>query len=263
MAPLATHLVIGERVFVQIQHFDPTPPVYGAFLLGCVLVDVNNFEPIDRRQTHFVGHLDEDGEDAFKKSCTNFLSQLPSLLLHPWDNLARTEQAFVAGYLCHLAADEPWKAFAWNLLQTLEITSHADLPVPTGVILTAFSVLSREMLVDPAAVTSALNHASIPHVLAHIPHGALQRMRDVAQAYMLDDRTPESYFKLLERQGKTNAEVQAVRQQHDLHWESAIALIRDTGGVEPYIQTAVERAVHTVPQLWAKRPSGYQEGGLI
>ena len=28
---------------------------------------------------------------------------------------------YVAGYLCHLAADEDWKQFGWNMLQALEI----------------------------------------------------------------------------------------------------------------------------------------------
>ena len=39
MAPLTTHVVIGERVFGPSRQFDRAD--YGAFLLGCVLVDVN------------------------------------------------------------------------------------------------------------------------------------------------------------------------------------------------------------------------------
>ena len=71
MAPLVTHLVIGERVFAQSPQFDSTD--YGPFLLGCVLVDVNNFSGMDRRRTHFVGRVDEDGADAFNRSCASFL----------------------------------------------------------------------------------------------------------------------------------------------------------------------------------------------
>ena len=56
MAPLVTHLVIGERVFAQSPQFDSAD--YGPFLLGCVLVDVNNFSGMDRRRTHFVGRLE-------------------------------------------------------------------------------------------------------------------------------------------------------------------------------------------------------------
>ena len=36
MAPLTTHLVIGERVFAQLKQFEAAD--YGAFLLGCVIL---------------------------------------------------------------------------------------------------------------------------------------------------------------------------------------------------------------------------------
>ena len=66
MASWVTHLVVGERVFAQLQQFGEQE--YGAFLLGCVLVDVHTFSDVDRRATHFVGRLEEDGVDAFNKS---------------------------------------------------------------------------------------------------------------------------------------------------------------------------------------------------
>jgi hypothetical protein len=49
MAPLITHLVVGERVFAQLRQFDSA--AYGPFLLGCILVDVHGFSNIDRRVT--------------------------------------------------------------------------------------------------------------------------------------------------------------------------------------------------------------------
>jgi len=253
MAPLITHLVIGERVFRQLRHLNPTSTIYGSYLLGCLLVDVNHFSDVDRRQTHFVGRLDEDGADAFEKSCANFLSQLDSSLSRPWDELTPREQAFVAGYLCHLAADETWKAFTWRLLQTLDITSWVDFPVPGEVVLTVVSVLSSRVLTDPRAVTAALNDASIPHVLTHVPHDAFQNMWDITQAYALDGRTRESYFEMLERAGKTGAEIETARQQHDLHWEDATTLIHEAGGVEPYIQNASGHAARVVSRLWTPK----------
>ena len=121
MAPLITHLVVGERVFAQLGRFDPA--TYGAFLLGCVLVDVHGFSDVDRRRTHFAGRLEEDGEDAFRKSCAGFLDQLDTVLLRPWGELGEGERAFVAGYLCHLAADEDWKWFGWKVMHGLDISS--------------------------------------------------------------------------------------------------------------------------------------------
>jgi hypothetical protein len=53
MAGEITHLVVGERVFAELRRFAPT--AYGAFLLGCVLPDVQTIGGIDRRATHFCG----------------------------------------------------------------------------------------------------------------------------------------------------------------------------------------------------------------
>ena len=119
MAPVTTHLVIGERVFPQLLQLEPAD--FGAFLLGCVMVDVHAFSSIDRRTTHFADRFDKHGAYAFDRSCTNFVDQLDDLLVRSWDELTCTEQAFVAGNLCHLAADENWKQFVWDVLHDLGI----------------------------------------------------------------------------------------------------------------------------------------------
>lgn len=249
MAPLVTHLVIGERVFAQLQQFDDQE--YGSFLLGCVLVDVHGFSHIDRRRTHFAGRLDEDGVDAFSRSCANFLSQLDGLLLPPWSELAGAGQAFVAGYLCHLAVDEDWKRFGWDILHAMGIASLADLPVPGDVVMTAFDVLSSQMHVDFPAIVSVLNGVSIPNVMTHVPHDVFQAMWDIVEEHVMSGGTPESYFEMLRRLGKTSAEIQAVRQQHEAHWEDAVELIQNFGGVQPRIQAMVQRSLETIPRLWA------------
>lgn len=248
MAPLVTHLVVGERAFARLQRFGDGD--YGAFLLGCVLVDVNHFSDVERQTTHFVGGFDEEGAGALRGGCASFLGQLDGLLRRPWRVLAADERAFVAGYLCHLAADEAWKLLVWKALHTLGIRSLADLPVPREVVMTAFGVLSGEMFLDFPSVVSALRDVPIPDVLAHIPHDALRRMWDVVKEPMMDGRTRESYFELLKRKGKTVAEVEAVRHQHVVHWEGAVALIRGWGGVEPCVQAGVRRSLDTLPRLW-------------
>ncbi len=250
MAPLITHLVIGERVFPQIPQLDPIPEVYGAFLLGCVLVDVSSFEPVDRRETHFVGRLDEDGADAFSKSCANFGRQLGGLLRRPWHRLARDEQGFAAGYMCHLAADESWKAFAWRLMRALGITSWRQFPVPPAVVLTAFGVLSSHMFLDLGAVAATVQRVSVPDVLTHVPHDAFQRMWEVVAPHVLDGAAPESFFELLARQGKSGAEIRLARRQHARYWDQALDLIRQAGGIQDYTQAAVEHSVREVSRLW-------------
>ncbi|MDY6876318.1 MAG: zinc dependent phospholipase C family protein [Chloroflexota bacterium] len=247
MAPLITHLVIGERVFAQLSQFDVTD--YDSFLLGCLLADVNNFASIDRRRTHFAGKLDEDGVAAFTTMCTGFLRRRDDLLPRPWSELDGTGQAFVSGYLCHLAADEEWKRLSWNLLLTLGIESVADLPVPGGVVMTAFSVLSSEMFVNFPAIVMALNEVSVPNVLMHVQHGAFQAMWDIVKDYVMNNPTPESFLELLRRQGKSSADLQVTRARHETYWDEAITLIRSMGGVEPLIQAAVEHSLEVMPLL--------------
>lgn len=248
MAPLVTHLVVGERVFAQLPQFDATG--YGPFLLGCLLADVNNFADIERRRTHFAGKLDEDGVAAFTTMCAGFLHGLDGLLLHPWNELDGTGQAFVSGYLCHLAADEEWKRLSWNLLLTLGIESMADLPVPGGVVMTAFSVLSSELFADLPAIATALSAASVPDVLTHVPHEAFQAMWDIVRGPVMNGHSPQSYFELLRRQGIPSADLQAIQQRHEMYWDQAVALIRSMGSVEPFIQTAVEHSLEVIPRLW-------------
>jgi hypothetical protein len=224
---------------------------------------VSSFEPIDRRQTHFVGRVEEDGTDAFEKSCDHFLSQLDGLLLSPWDSLSVADQAFVAGYLCHLAADEPWKEFGWRLLREFKIVNWQDFPIPGGVILTAFSVLSSDLFMDFPAVAKALEGAAVPRVMAHIPHASLRRMWDAAREYLLDGRTAESYLKMLERSGSPKSKVDEIRLRHEYWWNEAMAFVQDTGGIEPYVDVAVERAVEVIPRLWGRnlQRSPIGEGG--
>lgn len=257
MAPFITHLVIGERVFAQWPRFDPA--VYGEFLLGCALVDVHAFCNIERRVTHFAERLKENGPFAFNKSCTNFLSRLDGLLVRPWNELTHAEQAFVAGYLCHLAADEDWKQFDWYLLHTLGIYWWIDpsplvgvklMPAPTNVVLTAFEVLSSKLYVDFSTVVLALDDVSIPNVLTHIPHRAFETTWDIAKAHALDGSTLESYLDMLKRLGKNSTEIRAARLEHERYWQTAVETIHNyLGGVQQRIQAMVQQSLERMPLL--------------
>ena len=82
----------------------------------------------------------------------------------------------------------------------------------------------------------------IPSVLTHVPHEAFQAMWGIAKEHVTTGDTPESYFEMLKRLGQTDAELGEVIRQHDVYWEDAVALVHDTGGVEPHIQAGVERS---------------------
>ena len=259
MAPLITHLVIGERVFPGIPYLDKgSPDTYGAFLLGCILVDVYGFEPKgDRRITHFVGRLQEDGESAFQRSCEVFLERLDSLLAHAWGNLSEAEQAFVAGYLCHLAADEVWKLMGWQLLQKLELDSLADVPVPGDVCLTVFDVISSAGFDDFAAIASALEQSPIPQVFTHVAWDDLSRMWDLVKPHVMDRGSAESYFSMLERIGIEREELVSTKQRHEQFWDDAVDLFESIGGVVPYVEDSIARSLRVIPRLW---PEGGSDG---
>jgi hypothetical protein len=204
---------------------------------------------VSRRTTHFVGRVDEDGYAAFTKSCANFLRQRERLLQRPWIDLTPEERAFVSGYLCHLAADEPWKAMGARLQRMLGLQLLEDLPVPGSVVLTVFSVLSHALFVDFAAVTEALHTASLPDVFTHVAHADFMRMWDIVRLPLLKADSPESFFEMLARSGKNAAELQKIREQHTCHWDAAVALIEQVGGVEVFVAEAVERALEVLPAL--------------
>ncbi|MBN2391742.1 MAG: hypothetical protein JXR84_13535 [Anaerolineae bacterium] len=246
MPPLTTHLVVAERVFSHLQAFDGSE--YGAFLTGNLVVDVNSFTSVSRRTTHFVGRIDEDGDAAFTKSCANFLKQRERLLQRSWGDLTPGERAFVAGYLCHLAADEPWKALSARLQRSLGLNSLQD-SVPPAVVLTAFSVLSHALFVDFAAVTAALNTAPPPDVFTHVTHADFLRMWDIVRLPLRKGDSPESFFEMLMRSGKDAVELQRIREQHARYWDAAVALIEQVGSVEAFVAEAVERALDVLPAL--------------
>ena len=250
MAPVTTHLVIGERVFPQLLQLEPAD--FGAFLLGCVMVDVHAFSSIDRRTTHFADRFDKHGAYAFDRSCTNFVDQLDDLLVRSWDELTCTEQAFVAGNLCHLAADENWKQFVWDVLHDLGISPWTDLPVPGDVILTGFDVSSNELYIDFPSVTLALSDASVPNLSSHVPDGAFQVMWDIIKDQVAKKSTLESILEFRRRQGKTNEEIQGIRHQLEEHWEDAEKVIeKHFGGIQTRVQAMVRQSLETTTRLWA------------
>jgi hypothetical protein len=251
MATLIAHLVIGERLSAQMQLLRSSAPVYGAFLLGCLLVDANHYSALMRRQTHFVTLSRSEGSIAPEGSCAAFLQGLDSLLLKPWGRLNEPERAFVAGYLCHLAADEAWLDVSRALLQEIGLQSWHDLPVPSEAMLVMFNLLSQDLFEDFPVVKSTLKAGVIPNVFSHVPHTALQRTWHVARPYVLAGGSLASYLTLLATRGKSRTEIESMGQDVRRCRGDAAALIEQAGGVERFLGPAVERAAHLVPRLWA------------
>ena len=51
---------------------------------------------------------------------------------------------------------------------------------------------------------------------------------------------------------RSDVEVRAVREQHDLHWEEVMSFIREQEDIESPVESAVERCLEVMPRLWAR-----------
>ena len=252
MPPMTTHLVIGERVFRQFAQLESLRPVYGAFLLGCLLVDVNGFSDIDRSITHF----DDDHFGPHPCGANNFIDQLEGLLIYLWRNLCNEGKAFVLGYYCHLSADEEWKLGNHKLRDALGVQRLSQL-IPVDVILTEFDVQSNGMFQDSCALHKALEKASVPNVLTHVPQVTFQRMWEIIQTHVLIHSSPDTFVDMIIRNGATPEEAENVRQEHKQYHEKADAMIDEFfGGVRPRTESMINYTFAKMPAFWEKFPLG-------
>ncbi|MCP4404348.1 MAG: zinc dependent phospholipase C family protein [bacterium] len=255
MAPLNMHVVVGERVFPQIPALAAHSELYGPFLLGCIVVDINGFCPsphsLPYSHTHFVERVDAIGPLARAKSCENFLTQLPSLVARPFPLLSDVESAFLAGYLCHLAVDEEWKHHDWHLIHERGINVWKELPVPGGVLLTAFAAVSQDVYQDFSAVRAALQHVTIPDVLTHIPHGELEAMWDLVKEFSMSTNIAESFYQVSQAQGMSADDAATLRKEHEQYWDEAMVVIEEyLGHPQTRLPRMTRRAVEVLPQLF-------------
>jgi len=214
-----------------------------------MLIDIHAFNEIDRRLTHFVGRVEEAGESAYQDSCNNFLNKLGSLLNSPWKSLNPIEKSFVDGYLCHLAVDECWKKLGMQLFQKLGINSWSDFIVPGDVGLTTFDFICNSQLINKSEIDLILRDIIIPDTFKHIPYKVFAKQWEIIREYVISGGTPESHFMMLERAGKAIKEIQKTRKRYDLYWNKGIEFINEIGGVEPFIQDAIDRAMQVMPQI--------------
>jgi hypothetical protein len=255
MAPLNMHVVVGEQVFPKIPFLAAHSGLYGPFLLGCIVVDINGFCPFPQpptySRTHFVERRDAIGPLSCAKSCENFLAQLPSLVVRPLPLLTNVESAFLAGYLCHLAVDEEWKHHDWHLIHERGINVWKELLVPGSVLLTAFATVSQDAFQDLPAVRAALRHVTIPDILTHISHTELVAMWDLVKELILGTNIAESFFQVRQAQGISIDDAATLRKDHAQYWDEAMAAIEEyLGHPKTRLPRMTRRAVEVIPQLF-------------
>lgn len=246
---MITHRVVGEIAFRRWGQLGPD--ALGPFLLGNVLVDLHMFELAERLDTHFAERHARDGRLAFDKSCQTMLANLDSLLARPWDALSRDERAFVAGYLCHLAADEEFKRFDLESMDRLGYQWWRALPYPASVVMTVFNVECQALSPDLEAAATALAAAQVPEVFTHVDHSALLTIWEIARPHALEGGTVQSWLDLFARAGFSEEDVARQRRHHAEHWDEAHAFTREFfGGVEVRVEAMVARTLGVLPQLW-------------
>jgi hypothetical protein len=167
MAAFLTHLVVGERVWARLVDGGPgsgngwilRDEEYGTFLFGCLAPDVDKICPgLDQGTTHFLPK-DEEHHHLWHRS-ESFLERRSDFLRAPYRRLAPKEQAFVLGYLCHIATDE---ITARAALLVRAYHSAVGTPLPhVDAVLTALESRFWRMAADSQQVAIALEGASIP-----------------------------------------------------------------------------------------------------
>jgi len=195
MAPFTTHLVLGERLFAHlIEMFGSLD--YGSFLAGSVLVDVHVFSKIERQTTHFADRFEKKGRFGFDKSCRNFVNRIDDLLLRQWIKLTGNERGFVLGYFCHLAADENWKQFDWDVYQEQGKYIWSDLPLSGDILLTVFNVESGKCYNDFPTVAMALGGAPQMKMFSHVSYGEFNRAWEILKKHLEQRSTLESFLEM-------------------------------------------------------------------
>jgi hypothetical protein len=181
VAAFLTHLVVGERVWSQLDGRGPQVwasarqgPAgeraqydgqwshredYGTFLFGCLAPDVDKLcAGLEQGVTHFLPK-DEGGTYAWRRSL-RFLDAPTEYLRAPFGALRPGEQAFVLGYLCHVATDEISGRLA-PVVEDYLVGLGTSVP-NVDAVLTAMDPRFWAMAVDREGVIAALSVAQIP-----------------------------------------------------------------------------------------------------
>ena len=224
MAPFLTHLVVGERVWAALDGRQPAPAHYGTFLFGCLAPDVDKFcDGLEQSTTHFMAK-DDAGTYVWLRS-QRFLEGQDDLLRAPFHALEADEQAFVLGYLCHIATDEITARSA-QIIKSQNSGSGAPLP-HVDAILTAMDPRFWAMTRDPAGLVDALNRAAIPERAFVFTDGkCLRAMYQVVVPQVVEGGGLVPFVHMLRRQWQWTRNGQVSDATDDAQLEADLAALR-------------------------------------
>jgi hypothetical protein len=264
MAPFLTHLVIGERVWLALDGHGASAEGYGPFLFGCLAPDVDKMcDGLEQGTTHFLPK-DEAGAWTWQRG-QHFLDHPLDFLRAPFRALPASEQAFVLGYLCHVAADEITGRLAGALRQNLVATGRT-LPDPDAV-LTLIDPRIWATAAAPERMVAALESATIPGgTFPSIPLPCLTALRQIVLPQLQEGGGLKPYLGMLRRQrhwirhGQVSdstgdagleRELSAYRLQLEAAFPSSEQLI-DTIDLDRYVQDAVGHSLQRSCALLAE-----------
>ncbi len=200
MAPFLTHLMVGERVYAAGWR-DPgsgqPADGYGPFLFGCLAPDVDKFcEGLAQATTHFL--VKDAGFGWVGQRTRRFLDRPAAFLRAPFADLPPTEQAFVLGYLCHVATDETTGCLAQRIVSHLAASGR---PWPyIDAFLTIIDPRLWAMARDPGEVFRALAQARIPAgTFPFAPLDCLEALRQVVLPQVRDGGGFRPYLRMVRR----------------------------------------------------------------
>ncbi len=224
MAPFNVHFLIAETIWPTVKTMTAWPVSchkthYGQFCFGCVAPDVDKLsDTLTQKDTHFFDRTGDYDLMASHRTAA-FLVQQRDFLCCPFDHLPPDQQAFVLGYLCHLAVDEVskhlWRRQTWQSFKQIH----------PGAAFAALDELAQQHIQNFPAVVKAVCAITVPDVIPRIPEGDLEQMWRATCAFVWADTVEAQFLTLvdffdraaserrLQLQQRFRAEIDYARQQ--------------------------------------------------
>ena len=190
MAPFNTHFLIAEKLWPDLP--GRWQPYYGQFCFGCVAPDVDKLSAmLTQKDTHFFDRTTDYELMASARSAA-FLQHQADFLCCPFAKLAPDAQAFILGYLCHLAVDEVskhmWRHETWMQFR----------PLPPGASFSALDEAGRQRIQDYPAIAAALETITPLEVIPRIPLADLGRMLAGVRSFVRANGVEEEFLALVD-----------------------------------------------------------------
>ncbi|MFC2046588.1 zinc dependent phospholipase C family protein [Chloroflexota bacterium] len=197
---------------------------YGTFLFGCLAPDVDKLcRGLEQGVTHFLPK-DEGGIYAWQRS-QHFPDHPGDALRAPFGELHPGEQAFVLGYLCHVAADEISGRLAPVVRETL-VSLGTALP-HVDAVLTAMDPRFWALATDPEGVVGALSVARIPNdTFIFAPSVCLAAMQQIVLPQVREGGGLLPYLSMMRRQWQWTRHGQVSDETDDDALEAELAIYR-------------------------------------